>query len=93
MLHSPRPKLSLDLKLLSSLIDTCDKFKDKGIIMKCAMLFAYFGFLRRSNLAPDTCKSFDPKRHTCRGDIVMNSSKIVIILKWTKTYQKGTTSI
>ncbi len=39
------------------------------------------------NLAPIASNSFDPKRHTCRGDVLRRPPGLVVILKWSKTNQ------
>jgi hypothetical protein len=45
--------------------------------------------LRQSNLAPKTAAAFDIRRNTCRGDVICHPPGLVILLKWTKTLQKG----
>ena len=54
---------------------------------KCAILFAFFGFLRCSSLAPSGASSFDPHRHICRGDILLEEPGLLIFIKWSKTRQ------
>jgi hypothetical protein len=60
-----------------------------GITLKCAILFGFYAFLRQSNLAPKTAAAFDIRRNTCRGDVICHPPGLVILLKWTKTLQKG----
>jgi integrase len=55
--------------------------------MKVAFTLMFFGMLRQSNIAPATATSFDPSRHTARGDIIPSPPGLVVIAKWTKTIQ------
>ena len=61
--------------------------------MKVALLFAYIGFLRQSNLAPRTVKSFDKRRHTKRRDVTFAPPGLVVTLPWSKTNQTGDRSV
>lgn len=89
MRHIPNQRLPIDNAILVKLCYVCDYLGDLGRVLKVAFLFGYYGFLRQSNLAPRQAAIFDPKRHTCRGDIVQCPPGLVIILKWTKTIQRG----
>ena len=57
------------------------------LIYKTAYLFAYFGFLRISNLVPPSIKSFSCKKHLCRGDVIVTPNDLVVVIKWSKTLQ------
>ena len=52
-----------------------------------ALSFGFFGFLRISNLAPQTAADFDPKRHTTVGNVLMQTQGLILNLKWSKTRQ------
>ena len=56
-------------------------------IYKTIYLFAYFGFLCISNLVPPSKKSFSLKKHLCRADVLLNSTNVVVLIKWSKTLQ------
>ena len=60
-----------------------------------ALVFGYFGYLRISNLAPDTIAGFDPSRNTCWSDVLLAKEGIMLILRWSKTLQaeSGSTPI
>jgi hypothetical protein len=60
---------------------------DMGLVLRVAMTLGYFGMLRQSNLAPSQAKSWDPSRHTCRGDITFAKPGLVLNIKWTKSAQ------
>jgi hypothetical protein len=65
----------------------CASLGLEGKALKVAFLFAFFGFLRQSNLAPPTSGSFDRPRHTRRADVSVHASGIIVTLRWTKTLQ------
>lgn len=89
MLHTPRQRREISTDILTRLSKVCDKQGLMGANLKCAVLFAYFGFLRQSNLAPTSAAKFDPRRDTCRGDILTHPPGLIILLKWTKTNQEA----
>ena len=51
--------------------------------------FAYLGFLRISNIVPPSKKNFDLSKNLCRGDILVNKTNVVVIIKWSKTLQNS----
>ena len=67
----------------------CTVISLKDLVFSCAFLFAFFLFARISNLAPASVGSFDPKKHLCRGDIVVTSFGLLVSFKWSKTNQTG----
>lgn len=52
------------------------------------LLVAFFSFLRRSNLTPDSLVSFDKSRHLCREDVSVRDDELLVSIKWSKTLQK-----
>lgn len=84
--YTPIKRLPVSITLLTDLCKCCDSLGLLGRTVKCALLFGFYGFLRRSNLVPST-SAFDISRHTCRGDVLEDKNGLVIILKWTKTLQ------
>lgn len=87
--HIPNQRIPLDQHMLNCICEVCDTLPDIGHVLKVAFLFGFYGFLRQSNLAPRTAQSFDPRRHTCRGDIMIRPPGLVILIKWSKTLQRG----
>ena len=55
--------------------------------LSVALAFGFFGYLRISNLDPQTVASFDVTRHTTFGDIHFRNNWLLLSLKWTKTRQ------
>ena len=68
------------------LISLCNQIP-YGLVYKSLFLSAFFGFLRLSNIAPVSVKSFDVFTHLCRADFIRSSSHGHLILKWSKTLQ------
>ena len=52
--------------------------------------FAFFSFLRISNILPHSVASFDVSRHLCKGDIFFSDVGATVLLKWSKTLQDRT---
>ena len=88
MRHTPSQRRPLTVDMLRAMCTICDGLPASiGKMLKVALLFGFCGFLRQSNLAPRQAKQFDPTRHTCRGDVLIQPPGIVVIIKWTKTQQ------
>lgn len=85
--HVPNRRLPITEPMLIELCSLCDSQGVLGLVLKCAILLAFFGFLRQSNLAPKSTRDFDPTRHTCRADVLEHPPGLVIIMKWSKTLQ------
>ena len=52
-----------------------------------AMLLAFFGCLRLSNLVPVSASKFDPLKHLTRDDIRFKNNVVMLCYKWSKTNQ------
>ena len=85
--HVPTRRLPITESILSELWSACDYLGPTGIVLRFAFLFGFFSFVRQSNWAPTSASSFDPHRHTCRGDIFVHPPGLVVLLKWSKTLQ------
>ena len=55
--------------------------------LRVALVFGFLGYLRVSNLAPNTLSDFDDTRHTTWNDVTDGEGGIMLTLKWTKTRQ------
>jgi hypothetical protein len=87
------PKLPVSVNMLLQMVQFCQHLGTWGRIMKCALLFSFFGFLRQSNVAPRSHQLFDTTRDTLRSDINVSSQGVTIRLKWTKTHQSSHTPV
>ena len=84
--HTPKQKLALAPDVLLALCESLGS-STEAEVYKCAFIVAFFSFLRRSNLVPDSVHSFDKHRHLCRGDIFVEHDCLIILIKWSKTLQ------
>ena len=53
----------------------------------CAMLLAFFGCFRLSNLVPTSKGKFDPLKQLRRNDVKFEKDYVLIFYKWSKTNQ------
>ena len=84
--RQPRFKAVFTVQHLYDIIKRCELFPYSNVY-KTIYLFAYFGFLRISNLVPLSKNTFSIKKHLCRGDIIVNPQDLIILIKWSKTLQ------
>ena len=68
-------KLPLSIEHLIKFYNMLDLSNVKQPSGWCAMLLAFFGCFRLSNLVPNTCNSFDPFKHLTRDDIKFEKEK------------------
>ena len=87
--HNPSTRLPITSDILKDIVAAAPVLGSLAPAFKFAVIAAYYGFLRQSNLAPHSPNSFNPREHTCRGDVVLHPPGLVIILKWSKTMQRG----
>ena len=87
MRHFPSQKLPITPDILFNICLVCDNLGSIGIVLKVAFTLGFFGFLRQSNLAPSSPQRFDASRHTTRSDIMIQTSGLLVRLKWSKTHQ------
>jgi hypothetical protein len=89
MLTPPSPRLPVSVLLLRQLVQATLPLGVWGVVFRFAILLAFFGFLRQSNLAPRTASQFDSARHSRRRDVVFTKQGAFIRLRWTKTLQSA----
>ena len=81
-----KPKGIISVQLLADILQACKSLLHPALF-KAVFSFAFFSFLRISNIAPPTESMFDLSRHLARGDIIWGHPGAHIILKWSKTMQ------
>ena len=80
-------------KLPFTIIHLCKFYKClnlsdlKHLSCWCAMLLAFFGCLRLSNLVPLSKGKFDPLKQLRRDDIKFEKEYVLLFYKWSKTNQ------
>ena len=84
-----RQKLPFTLEHLCSFYDCLDLSNVKHLAAWCAMLLAFFGCFRLSNLVPVSKNKFDPLKHLRRSDIKFDKDVVLVFYKWSKTNQNS----
>ena len=82
-----RQKLPISIEHLLKFHNKLDFSNEKHLAGWCAMLLAFFGCFRLSNLVPISFSKFDPLKHLKRDDIRFESDMVLIYYKWSKTNQ------
>ena len=77
----------ITLQILHKIIAAC-RILGQPLLYRSLFLLAFFGFLRISNCVPRSSRAFDPSRQLARGDVILTSPGLQIIVKWTKTIQQ-----
>ena len=89
MEHVPLQRRPLTPDLIRLVLQSAKSTSTCYPVFRCAVLLSFYGFLRMSNLTPRVISQFDPRKHTCRGDVFRAEPGLVILLKWSKTNQFG----
>ena len=84
-----RQKLPFSVDHLAKFFQLLDLADVKQLAGWCAMLLAFFGCFRLSNLVPPSKSKFDPLKHLKRDDIRFDKDFVLIYYKWSKTNQKS----
>ena len=84
-----RQKLPFSVAHLLKFYYMLDLSDVKQLACWCAMLLAFFGCFRLSNLVPPSKKKFDPLKQLKRDDIRFNKDMVLIFYKWSKTNQNA----
>ena len=82
-----RQKLPFTTDHLCRFYDILDLSNVKQLSCWCAMLLAFFGCFRLSNLVPVSKNRFDPLKQLKRDDIKFQKNIVLIFYKWAKTNQ------
>ena len=87
-----RQKLPFSINHLCLFYSFLDLNNVKQLSCWCAMLLAFFGCFRLSNLVPTSKGKFDSLKHLKRDDIKFEKEFVLIYYKWSKTNQNSTSS-
>ena len=82
-----RQKLPITIDHLLKFYNKLDLSQVKLLAGWCAMLLAFFGCFRLSNLVPISMSNFDPLKQLKRDDIRFESDLVLVFYKWSKTNQ------
>ena len=84
-----RQKLPFSIEHLCLFYKSLDLTNVKHLSCWCAMLLAFFGCFRLSNLVPTSKGKFDSLKHLRRDDIKFEDEFVLIYYKWSKTNQNA----
>ena len=87
--HISQPKEPLRKEHLLKMADILDNQGQRGLVIKAALITGFYGFLRSSNIVPDSVQEFDFTRQFVRQDISITPSGMCIRLKWMKNMQNS----
>ena len=90
-LHSPlqvKLKKVIDVPILKQIVQQCN-YTYMGKVPKALYLLSFYSFLRLSNLVPQSGQQFSALKHLARGNAIFHPTKVVILLKWSKTMQSN----
>ena len=90
--RQPSQKFPITPPLLMRLVQVSGSLGVLAPPFRVALLLAFYGMLRVSNLAPSSPAALDVSRDICRGDVVFRPPGLVITLKWSKTLQDLSTT-
>ena len=84
-----KAKCLLTFPQFNNVLSKAATFGTSKHVLRLAFLLGFAGFLRRSNLAPESERAFDVTRHTTFGDLSISGGNLVVHLKWSKTLQNS----
>ena len=84
-----RQKLPLCIEHLVLFFNVLDLDNMKQLSCWIAMLIAFFGCLRLSNLVPASRNNFDHLKHLTRDDVRFKDNVVLLCYKWSKTNQNS----
>ena len=84
-----RQKLPFTLSHLCVFYNYLDLCDPKQLSCWCAMLIAFFGCFRLSNLVPPSMGKFDALKQLKRDDLKFEKKYVLIYYKWSKTNQNA----
>ena len=82
-----RQKLPFTIEHLCKFYNYLNLSNLKHLTCWCAMLLAFFGCFRLSNLVPFSKSKFDPLKQLKRNDIKFENDIMLVFYKWSKTNQ------
>lgn len=85
--HTVKQAKPLTPELLLKIRQVLDMTCTENRVFWAILLTGFFLLLRKSNLVPDNCTSFNPNRQLCRKQVEIKKDYVKIIITWAKTIQ------
>ena len=87
--HIPRKAEPVSPTILLDMYPYLNLSKYFDVAWWSAVLLMFFLMARKSNLFPDSIKTFDSKKQLLRRDITLKDDLLIVNIKWSKTRQFG----
>lgn len=87
MSSQSKPKAPIEIPHLKFIMQNTDNNDPSQQMFLAAIMVAFFGCLRRSNVVPPSDLLFDSSKHLTRAAIKILPDSLVLVLPWTKTLQ------
>lgn len=87
--HLPHRSLPITPDILLKMYPHLDLSDPLDATYWCSFLFAFFLMVRKSNLVPDSTKTFDSQKQLCRKNIRVFENYLIVYIHWSKTIQFG----
>lgn len=85
----PRQALPITPLILLKIHSLLDLNNPSHATYWCLFVLAFFLFARKSNMVPPSRTRFDPAKHLCRRDLLLDPKQVIVYFKWSKTMQQG----
>ena len=89
--HVPRQAPPITPKILKDIHALLDFSVEEDLLFWAVVLVGFFLLLRKSNLVPDTSKSFNGGKQIKRSDLQFEQDHVKVTLNWLKNSQYGKT--
>ena len=83
-------KLAVSPELLVSMISLLDLSQFNDVMVRAAMLVAFFGMFRKDNISVAKASAFNPRANLTKGDFMIKGSRIWVRVGHSKVNQYGT---
>lgn len=80
-------KLPITTGILLDILKFLDLSNPSHCAVWAASLLLFYGMLRKSNVLPVSEKTFDHQKHLRRRDVKLESTKVQLLIRWSKTIQ------
>ena len=85
--QAPFAKIPITPDILKAFYHRFDLASPFYASLWCSYIFAFFGFLRKSNVVPRSLASFDCLKHLTQDSITITPSGLLLTLNWSKSIQ------
>lgn len=87
--HVPKKASPISPYILKDMFRFLNLDNEKDSVIWSLMLLMFFLMARKSNLIPNSIKTFDSRKQLIRRDIQLTDNMLIVNIKWSKTRQFG----